>query len=385
MSSLEQSGRLLVLATHGCPGGPGRAARHRARAGAGRPAPGRAHDPALRASAGPVHAGPVHPGPPAPAAVPRELPPTVPTFTGRVDECAAVVAALTMPGPGRGRPAVVSLSGRGGVGKSTLAVVAAHRVAAHFVDGQVYVDLFGSTPGLRPRSAHEVLDRALRALGVPAAEVRVTRTDAAARFRTETASRRVLLVLDNATDTVQVAPVLPGGETSAVVVTSRQMLATLDTDLHLRLSELPAAHATAFLGKLSARLPADGVHTRRVVELCEGLPLALRIAGARLASGADISARDLANRLADERLRMDRLALDGLAVRSSLAIGYEALAGGRDPVDRTAARAFLLLGRLRVAGIEPPLVAAMLAEPDRAPAAAALHRLAAQEPAQAAP
>src|SRR5205823_2808121 len=156
----------------------------------------------------------------------------------------------------QGRAVIAAVHGRGGVGKSALAVRAAHAVAAEYPDGQLYIDLHGSTPGLRPRTAHEVLDRCLRGLGVPAAEVPPDESDAAARWRTLTAGRRVLLVLDNATDPSQVLPALPASAGCAAIVTSRRLLATLDADGYLALDGPPEAPAPRFPAR-TPRPPID--------------------------------------------------------------------------------------------------------------------------------
>jgi DNA-binding SARP family transcriptional activator len=304
--------------------------------------------------------------------VPHELPPDSPAFTGREEELARLRTLLT--GPGQGRAAVVAIHGRGGVGKSTLAVRAAHEAAAGYPDGQIYIDLHGATPGVRPRTAHEVLDRCLRGLGVPAGEVPPDASDAAARWRTLTAGRRVLLVLDNATDATQVLAVLPASEGCAAIVTGRRMLATLDADGYLELDGLPAGPAAELLARV-ARRHESSEELRAIAELCEHLPLALRIAGARLAARPELSAADLAERLRDERGRLDELGMDGYAVRGSIRVGYDGLRDSLDPVDRAAYRVFPTLGLLPVPQLHPVTVAALLGEADTAGVARALDRL----------
>ena len=303
---------------------------------------------------------------------PRELPADPPMFTGREAELARLRDLLRAPGTGR--RIVVAIHGRGGVGKSPLAIRAAHEVAARYPDGQLYVDLHAATPGVRPRTAHEVLDRCLRAVGVPAAEVPPDESDAAARWRTLTAGRRLLLVLDNATDAAQVAPVLPASAGCAAIVTSRPTLPTLDADGYLELSGLPDPEAAELVNRLAGRAQAPE-DLRTLADLCEHLPLALRIAGARLAVRPDLTAADLVTRLRDERGRLDELGTDGYAVRTSIRVGYDGLRDSADPVDRAAHRVFPTLGLLPVPRLHPVTVAALLGTTEPAPVARALDRL----------
>jgi DNA-binding SARP family transcriptional activator len=306
--------------------------------------------------------------------VPHELPPDSPAFTGREDELARLRTLMGARDRNRGRAVVVAIHGRGGVGKSTLAVRAAHEAAAAYPDGQIYIDLHGSTPGVRPRTAHEVLDRCLRGLGVPAADVPPDASDAAARWRTFTAGRRVLLVLDNATDAAQVLAALPASEGCAALITSRPLLATLDADGYLELDGLPDGPAAELLARIARRgEPRDEL--RAITELCEHLPLALRIAGARLAARPELTAADLAERLRDERGRLDELGMDGFAVRGSIRVGYDGLRDSADPVDRAAYRVFPMLGLLPVPQLHPVTVAALLGEADTVGVARALDRL----------
>jgi DNA-binding SARP family transcriptional activator len=309
--------------------------------------------------------------------VPRELPPDVAVFTGRRGELAAVRAALRETG--RDRAALVVVHGRGGAGKSALAVRAAHAASTDFPDGQLYIDLHGSTPAVRPRSAYEVLDRCLRALGVPAAEVPADESDAAATWRTLTAGRRLLVVLDNVTEPGQVAPVLPASGSCATIVTSRRALATLDADRYVELGGLPAREGAALLAR-AARRPVEEDAVAELVGLCEHLPLALRVAGARLGT---VPAADLAARLRDEHRRLDELGVDGYAVRSCIRVGYDGLGDSADPVDRAAYAVFPLLGLLPVPRLHPVTVAALtgVADPARALARLVEVRLLEEAPA----
>jgi DNA-binding SARP family transcriptional activator len=304
--------------------------------------------------------------PPSPAvsegslSAPRQLPPDIGAFTGRHEEVTAARARLPAPSPLR-PPPIVAISGAGGVGKSALAVHLAHRLAHRFPDGQLYVDLQGAAAGLPPLPPLEVLGRFLRALGARTTDL-ATVDEASAAFRAATASRRLLVVLDNAHSAIQVRPLLPAGPHTAVLLTSRRVLSTLDNTTLVRLDVLPTAEAILLLGRLAGpdRVAADPAAAHRVVRWCGCLPLALRIAGARLAARPDWPLRELADRLSDAGHRLDELRIDELGVRSSFEVGYELLRGGTDAEDRAAARAFPLLALPDAADLSLPAVAALL-------------------------
>ncbi|MPZ28494.1 MAG: tetratricopeptide repeat protein, partial [Micromonosporaceae bacterium] len=321
-----------------------------------------------------LHAPP-EPVPPAPGV--RELPVEASCFVGRTAELARVRGILAPPGrETRRRPPVAVLYGPGGTGKSALAVRAAHELADQFPDGQLYVDLCGSTPGIRPVPAIEVLGRFLRRLGVHPSQVPSVEAEAAAMFRSLTADRRLLLLLDNAVDKDQIAALMPGTPASAVLITSRHPLPTLDADDRIRLGALPDPDGLALLAGLTGRLAAEpDAATADIVDLCGGLPLAIRIAAGRLASRPDIAVAEYARRLADRSRRLDELQLDDLAVRASIRTSYDALLAGGGPSGRLAARAFRMLGLLQVPDVAPLVVAAMLAELDAETARTALDRL----------
>lgn len=326
------------------------------------PAPALASTPAPAAEAAPV--------------VPRELPVEVSAFVGRTAETARIREILVATGPtARRRPPVVVLYGPGGVGKSALAVRVGHELAPEFPDGQLYVDLCGSTPGMRPLPAVEVLGRLLRRLGVPPREVPAQEGEAAALFRSVATDRRLLLVLDNAADHSQVAPLLPGSRSCAVLVTGRRPMPSLDADDRLRVGPLTDAEGMALLTGLTQRITAEPAAARQILALSGGLPLALRVAAGRLASRPDLSVTAYAQRLADRSRRLDELELADLAVRACIRTSYDALLTERGGTGRLAARAFRVLGLLHVPDVAPGVVAAMLREPDPGTARAALDRL----------
>lgn len=292
--------------------------------------------------------------------VPRQLPAAPAGFVGRSAELSRLRGSLRAAGQAgsRGRPVVALLYGPAGAGKSALALQAAHEFAADYPDGQLYVDLFGSTPGLRPPPPVEVLTRLLHALGVPRSSVPTTVDEAAALFRSLTAGRRVLLVADNVVDTAQVSPLLPGADGCAVVVTARRSLSTLDADLRLAVGELPADQARAMLSVHAGARDIGDADADRIVQLCTSLPLAIRIAAARLDARPDLTAAEFARRLADRPL--DELQHDGLAVRAFIRGGHDSLYADPGTTSRVAAAAFRAAGILHVPHVSPEATAAML-------------------------
>jgi DNA-binding SARP family transcriptional activator len=291
-------------------------------------------------------------------AVPRRLPPDVAGFTGRDRELARLRELVCAE---RDRtPAVVAVDGPAGSGKSTLAVRAAHELADRFPDGQLYADLQGAVPTL------SVLCSFLRALG---GRELSTVDEAAARFRELTAGRRLLVVLDNARDAGQVRPLVPAAPGSAVLVTSRRVLALLDGAAAVHLDVLSAGEAVTLLGRLAGadRVAADPAAAAEVARLCGYLPLALRIAGARLAARPTWPVRALADRLAGAHRRLDELRVGELGVRASFQTSLHA-------VDPLAARTFALVALLDGPDLGVPAAARLLDEPEVV-AEAALERL----------
>ena len=220
---------------------------------------------------------------------PRQLPPDTGLFTGREDELQALFA-LAEQARTAGEPGTVVISaidGMGGVGKTALAVRAAHRLAPQFPDGQLFLDLYGFTQGAVPRDPGDALAALLASLGIPPQQIPAERGARAAFYRDHLADTRTLIVLDNAVDEAQVAPLLPASESCLVLVTSRKRLKALDDALLLPLDVLPLGEAVALLRK-AARLgegPVDEALLEQAAELCGRLPLALLIVGALLRTG----------------------------------------------------------------------------------------------------
>jgi tetratricopeptide (TPR) repeat protein len=260
----------------------------------------------------------------APSASLGLLPPDVSDFTGRDSELERLEAELLASNE---QAVVISaVAGKPGVGKSALAVHLAHRLSPRFPDGQVYVNLRGADQ--QPLQAESALTELLEVLGMPGDQQPVSLDGKAAMWRRQVAGRRVLVVLDNARDEAQVRPLLPGSPTCAVLVTSRSVLATLGAK-PLLLDILDSDQAVELLSKIVGRerIDAERPAALAVVDLCGGLPLALRIAGARLAARPDWQVTRLAERLTDERRRLAVLGMGDLDVRTSFQLSYQELDG----------------------------------------------------------
>jgi len=275
---------------------------------------------------------------------PRQLPRATPFFVGRATELAAIRAALDGV---RHRPVAVAVHGPGGVGKSALVLCAAHAAAGEFPDGQLYADLHGATLTSAPVSVATVLARFLRGLGVSPAEISGDPDEDAGRLRSVLAGRRVLMVLDNAADAEQVTPLLPATAGCAVLITSRRPLGPLDAAV-LPLPPLSEAEAVCLLAELigPGRVRAEPEAAARVVRHGDRLPLAVRVAGARLAARPGWPVALLADRLDDDAARLDELCHGDQAVRACLRVGYRDLSAA-DPV---AARALRLAGTAGLPG-----------------------------------
>ncbi|MFI1659233.1 AfsR/SARP family transcriptional regulator [Streptomyces sp. NPDC020472] len=370
-----------------------------------------------------------HPAPdpaprPATARPPFQLPCESEAFTGRETEAATVLALLGVrpeesrpepetpgaddatargagPGPeggtgpggdgglgpaggvgggGRSEPArarVVVISGMGGVGKTALAMHVAHRVREDFPDGALYADLRGYGAG-GARTAHELLARFLSDLGVHQDALPEDTDDRVLLLRSALAERRVLLVLDNARNAAHVAPLLPAGGHSAALITSRQLLADLPRSARVPLAPLPESDQYALLAGLvgAERVRSEPEALAAIMAACGGLPLALHIVGGRLASRPSWPLALLARRLTPHQGRLETLAMGEFDVRRTFAMSYVAMRDSDQPLEREAARAFRLLGRVWPAHAVTPQSAAALLDVTEARAAVVLDVLA---------
>ena len=297
-------------------------------------------------------------------AVPSFLPRDVPGFTGRESEL-----DLLMRLAGTGRAVVIAIGGTAGVGKTALAVHAAHRLLPEFPDGYLYADLRGYTEGQDLAEPGEVLEVFLRRLGVPADEVPATVEERSGLLRQLLASRRILMVLDNARTEAQVRPMLPGAGESMVLVTSRSLLPGLEADERINLDVLTADEAVAMLAGLAgAARAADEAAVAEVARLCGRLPLALRIAGQLLAAHPAWPVARLVQMLGGEQDRLAQLGAGDLQVRAAFEISYRQLA-------EEDARLFRLLGLHPGPDFDVPAAAALADTEDEA-AEPTLDRLA---------
>jgi DNA-binding SARP family transcriptional activator len=323
-------------------------------------------------SAGTVAAS-SRPEPPVPeAAVPRsvpapaELPADVADFTGREDQvrhlCDLLAGGGAEADPGAVRIALVA--GSGGLGKTSLAVHAAHRVRGSFPDGQLYVDLLGATS--QPLLPADVLARFLRDLGVDGRDIPADNDERAARYRTVLAGRRVLIVLDNARDAAQVRSLLPGTASCAVLVTTRSRMPDLASTRLVDLNVLDDDEALALFAKVvgDERAAAEPEATAELLLACAGLPLAIRICAARLATRSGWTIRAMAGRLRDEHRRLDELRVGDMAVRASFEVSFASLRVADQPDGIAPADAFRLLGLWQGPSVSSSAAAALFGTPD---------------------
>ncbi|MGI5147151.1 BTAD domain-containing putative transcriptional regulator [Plantactinospora sp. CA-294935] len=282
-----------------------------------------------------------------------QLPPALPGFVGRAGSIDRIERMLDSAAGG---VPVVAVSGQPGVGKSALAVTVAHRIRDRFPDGQLFVHLAGASAA--PRDPAAVLADLLRVLGVPGSALPQNLSALAAAYRARLADRRVLVVLDDAATAAQVRPLLPGTPGSAVLTTSRRRLSGLIDARHLPVGPLTDDEARALLADVVGpeRVAEEPGQAARIAAACGNLPLAVRIAGTRLATRSWPLAI-LADRLDDERQRLDELAAGDLQVRASLALSVQALS----PPTREA---FGLLGSLGPVSFAPWAVAELLDSAD---------------------
>ncbi|MEU0885797.1 BTAD domain-containing putative transcriptional regulator [Lentzea sp. NPDC005914] len=280
------------------------------------------------------------PAPAAPAPVrdrPAQLPADLPAFTGRTPE----LARLADPQNSAHTTVISAIDGMAGVGKSTLAVHAAHQLAPWYSDGQLFIDLHGHTTGVSPLDPGEALDRFLRSLGVLAQDIPNNTEARAALYRSQLANRRVLVVLDNAQSEAQVRPLLPGTDSCRTLITSRRQLSGLEHVQPLTLDVLPLPDAIALLTTICTpeRLAGEPPElVEEVVELCGRLPLAIRIAGMRLRARPAWPLAHLRDRLSDQQRQVAELQTTEHSVEAAFNLSYSDL----DPPQR---RMVELLGR----------------------------------------
>ncbi|MFF7240911.1 helix-turn-helix domain-containing protein [Streptomyces collinus] len=286
-------------------------------------------------------------------------------FHGRAAELVALSQAAAGEAP------VCLVIGPAGVGKTALVLHWAHDHRGEYPDGLLYADLrgFGDTgePALL-----EVLGEFLLALGVPHSRIPESAIGAAALFRSLAADRRLLVVLDNARDSEQIRPLLPGGRRCVTVVTSRHRLPGLivtDTARPVAVDVLGPEDSTKLLAQVigTERVLAEPQAARRLAGLCGGLPLALRVTAARLAQHPGWSLDAMAAELSDETRRLSLLDVEDVGVRAALRVTLQQL-------PHHVSRQFTHLGRHPGTHVDR-YAAAALADTNPAAAEASLERL----------
>ncbi|MBE8521647.1 winged helix-turn-helix domain-containing protein [Amycolatopsis sp. H6(2020)] len=306
-----------------------------------------------------------------PAKAISQLPAAVPNLAGRAEELAWLDGLVTRAEAGQTTIAVVS--GTAGVGKSSLVVWWAHRVASRFPDGVLFASLRGFDPHHPPLEPAELLTQFLLGLGVETAKIPELLHERVALYRSLIAGRRMLVLLDDARTAEQVRPLLPPSARTMTVVTSRSRLDGLAVSNAAKqrvLGTLAPDDAVALIEELAG--PASLNHA--LARLCGYLPLALRIAGARLSASAQRTAEELVDELGNERTRLAGLQVDGAddSVRAAFDVSFRGLPG-------EVAETFLQLGAIPGVLVGPHVMAAVaqipVAEARRRLRALAAHNL----------
>ncbi|MEV7520429.1 BTAD domain-containing putative transcriptional regulator [Streptomyces sp. NPDC091371] len=287
--------------------------------------------PAPPSAALPSAAPPPPPPPPSPAPAPagqlgprravNDLPGDAGRLIGREDE----LARLTAPSA-PGSVSIVTVDGTAGVGKTALVVRAARELSAHYPDGCLFVDLRAHSTGRR-QTPEQALQRLLRSLGAAHGELPSDLEELTAAWRAATSPLRLLLVLDDALDADQVRPLLPAGAGSTVLVAGRRRLGELDADRRVTLEPLAAGDAVSLLTHLigDERASREPEATDRLVGLCDGLPLALRIAGSRLQNRGSWTVGYLVGRMADDDRLLGELSVGDRSVEAAFRLSYDQL------------------------------------------------------------
>ncbi|WP_113699443.1 AfsR/SARP family transcriptional regulator [Nonomuraea lactucae] len=267
-----------------------------------------------------------------------QLPPDVPDFTGRGAAVSELITILAVAADGRPPPIAVT-TGAPGVGKSALALHVAHTLRATFPDGQLYLDLGGTAE--RAREPADVLVEVLRALGFTGGAIPQGLGERSALYRSLLADRRVLVLLDNAAHAEQVRPLLPATSGTATLITSRYQLTDLPGARRVDVDVFHPAEAVELLARIAGpeRAAREPAQAAAIAHACGNLPLAIRIAGAKLSGRQSWPLSVLGERLDDESRRLSELQIGNLGVRPSFDMSIRLL-------DPQAARAFRLLGSL---------------------------------------
>jgi tetratricopeptide (TPR) repeat protein/transcriptional regulator with XRE-family HTH domain len=261
------------------------------------------------------------------AAVTRTLPREVASFTGRHGELAQLMAQWAESVAGSGVVSIHAIGGMAGIGKTTFAVHAAHRLAGDFPDGQFFLPLHAHTPGQQPVGSADALSSLLLTAGLPASQIPPDVDARAGRWRDYVAGKRILLLLDDAAGHEQVRPLLPGTPGSLVLITSRRRLTALEDAAVLSLDALSSDEAAALLARLADRPDLDSSDgpAGQITRLCGYLPLAIGMLGRQLAHHPAWTAERLATDLAAARDRLELIAAENLSVAAAFDLSYQDL------------------------------------------------------------
>ena len=257
---------------------------------------------------------------------PRTLPWDTADFTGREDELRRITDAVSYIEEHDARAFAAVIDGMPGVGKSALAIHAAHLLADRFPEGQLYADLRGTSPV--PADPHAVLASFLRLLGIAPSEMPASDLERAALYRSLLAERRVLVVLDDVHDVRQLAPLVPSSAGSVLLATTRDRHVGIAGALRVPLSPLTPAEAHTLLGRIAGadRVAAEPEAAQEILAACAGSPLAVRAVGGRLAARPTWRLIELAGRLTDRSRLLDELTFADHDVRAAFETGFATLA-----------------------------------------------------------
>jgi len=252
-------------------------------------------DPDLQADSAATGSGTRH--------TPRQLPAAPGHFTGRAEEVQALTELMKNGERPPGTVVICAIDGMGGIGKTALALHAAHLLADKYPDGQLFLDLHGYTKGLEPRDPADALAVILQVLGIPARQIPPELDARAALYRDRLADTRTLILLDNAASEEQIRPLLPGSGNCLTLITSRTRLRSLDDAHTVPLDLLPVDQAVALLRVVAGpgHHAVDEAVFEQIAELCGRLPLALRIAGGLLRHRSAWTAWHLTDKLREGR------------------------------------------------------------------------------------
>lgn len=260
-------------------------------------------------------------------AVPHQLPAAIPDFTGREILVSQLIELLSPPeaadGP-RYLP-IASLNGKGGVGKTTLALHVAHAVAHRYPDGQLFMQVHGANGQLA--NPMDLMASVLRSLGHPPMALPPELAERTAIYRSWLAGRKVLIVLDDSYSVSEIMALIPGSPSCGVIITSRIRLSSLAGARHYEVDDLDEATSVQLLGRVigAERMQGEPAAARELVRLCGYLPLALRIVAAKLATRRHWTITQMISRMTNEARRLDELALSGIGIRATLATSCHGL------------------------------------------------------------